>query len=150
MNPLKFIAKLSGDGSSVSFIEIPKKIMSAFGGRTRVKVKASLNGYVYRTTIFRMKGCTGIPVRREIRENAVVGRGERVQVLLEEDLEVRSVTVPPDLLKALEREEHLLSRFKGLSYTQQKEYAVWVTAAKKPETRVARISKTIEKLRSAG
>jgi hypothetical protein len=149
MYPLKFDAKLSGDGSSVSFIEIPRKIMSAFGGRTRVKVKASLNGYGYRTTIFKMKGCIGIPVRREIRENAGVERGERVQVLLEEDLEVRAVTVPPDMLKALKSEEDLFSRFKELSYSHQKEYVVWVTAAKKPETRVARISKTIQKLRSA-
>jgi hypothetical protein len=149
MNPMKFDAKLSGDGASVSFIEIPKKIMSAFGGRTRVKVKASINGYEYRTTIFNMKGCIGIPVRREIREQAGVERGERVQVLLEEDLEVRAVTIPPDLLKALKGEERLFARFKELSYSNQKESVVWVTTAKKPETRRARIFKTIEKLRSA-
>lgn len=150
MNPLKFDATLSGDGSSVSFIEIPGKIMSAFGGRTRVKVRACLNGYAYRTTIFKMKGCTGIPVRREIREHAGVERGERVRVLIEEDLDVRTVTAPRDLLKALKRDERLFSRFKELTYTNQKEYVVWVTTAKKPETRVARISRTIEKLRSAG
>jgi hypothetical protein len=149
MAELKFETKLLGNGSSVSYIEIPKKVMTSFGGRKRVKLKATLNGYSYRTTIFSMGGCCGIPVRKEIRNNAKLEPGSRVRVALTEDLDTRKVSIPLDFLRVLKKSKEKYARFKQLSHTRQKEYVVWITAAKKPETRANRIDKTLEKLQLA-
>ena len=148
MAEIKFETRLSGDGSSLSWIEIPPKVMAYFSGRKRVKVKASLNGYGYRTTIFSMGGCCGIPVRKEIREKAKLKAGERVKVLLKEDLEERRVSIPTDLLRALKATKRLYERFSSLSYTHKKEYVNWIITAKRAETRSTRIAKTLEKLRN--
>jgi hypothetical protein len=146
MAELKFDAELQGDGSSVSFVEIPEKVMKAFNGRKRVKVKVKLNGYLYRTTIFSMGGCCGIPVRREIRNHAKLEPGDRIRVVLEEDLDVRTVSIPSDFLTVLKRSKEKHERFKQLSYTRQKELVTWITGAKKPETRTARIKKALNEL----
>jgi hypothetical protein len=148
MAQIQFETKLSGDGSSVSYVEIPKSVMAHFEGRKRVKVKASLNGFTYRTTTFSMQGCCGIPVRREIREGAGIEPGDRIKVKLEEDLRERKVTIPSDLLKALKSSPKIHDRFTRLSYTLQKEHVNWVIGAKKSETRTARIIKIIEKVKT--
>jgi hypothetical protein len=148
MTPLKYETALKGDGSSVSYVAIPKSIMAAFAGKKRVPVKASLNGYVYRTTTCFMGGTFFLPVRREIREGASLEPGDRVRVALSEDLAERKVSIPSDLLRALKGTKGLNDRFKALSYTNQKEYVESVTGAKKTQTRVLRIGRILEKLRT--
>ena len=39
-----------------------------------------------------------------------------------------------------------LSRTEPLSFSHRKEYVVWIVEAKKPETRAARLTKTVEML----
>jgi hypothetical protein len=140
---IQFQTKLKGNGSSVSYIEIPKKIMTAFGGKKRVPVKASLNKFAYRTTICSMCGLFFIPVRREIRLGAKLEPGDLVKVHLKEDLEERKVSIPSDLLRALKGAKGCYERFSSLSYTNQKESVALVTSARKPETRTARIAKIL-------
>ena len=147
-NSVKFETALKGDGSSTSYIQIPKSIMAAFGGRKRIPVKASLNGYVYRTTTCFMGGIFLIPVRREIREGAALKPKDRVKVRLNEDLEERKVSIPSDLLRALKGAKGLYDRFNSLSYTHQKEHVNSVTEAKRAETRSARIARIVERLRA--
>jgi uncharacterized protein YdeI (YjbR/CyaY-like superfamily) len=58
---------------------------------------------------------------------------------------VEDLTVPDDLAAAFD--EPARARFDALAYTHQKEWVRWVEEAKKPETRAARIEKTVESLR---
>ncbi len=60
----------------------------------------------------------------------------------------REVSTPSDL-------EHLFTKHRGakevfdkLAFSHKKEYVEWITCAKKEETRLARLEKTIEKLTS--
>lgn len=130
------------------WIEVPKKIMDAFGGRVRVKVRATLNGFTFRTTIFSMKGCVGIPVRRDVQHGAGIGPGLPVKVELEEDLAPRKVAVPPALKKALGTKA-LKAAFESLSYTRRKELVAAINDAKKEETRASRIQKAVDAARAA-
>jgi uncharacterized protein YdeI (YjbR/CyaY-like superfamily) len=66
--------------------------------------------------------------------------------VLERDTEERVTDVPHDLKKALANSPKAGKFFSTLSYTNRKEYAVWVGSAKKPETRQKRLAATIEKL----
>jgi hypothetical protein len=129
------------------WIEIPKKIMDGFGGRVRVKVRATLNGFTFRTTIFSMKGCVGIPVRRDVQHGAGIGPGLPVKVELEEDLAPRKVTVPAALRKALGTKA-TRAAFESLSYTRRKELVAAINEAKKPETKASRVQKAVDAARA--
>jgi hypothetical protein len=58
----------------------------------------------------------------------------------------RIVTAPKDLLKLLSKNAKARSFFDSLSFTNRKEYVVSIVEAKKPETRAARLTKTVELL----
>jgi len=77
---------------------------------------------------------------------ARIEAGDRVEVVLKKDDEVREVEVPP-AFKTLMKKEGLLTFFESLSYTHRKEYCRWITEAKKEETRARRLEKAVEMLR---
>lgn len=58
-----------------------------------------------------------------------------------------SLETPADLQKMLRNNKSLLRFFDALAYTHRKEYIRWIEEAKKPETRQARLKKTIEMLK---
>lgn len=62
------------------------------------------------------------------------------------DLEKRTVTLPPDLKEAMEQEPATLASFEKLSFSNKKEYVLWVLSAKQEKTRTERVTKTVEKL----
>lgn len=62
------------------------------------------------------------------------------------DRVARVVTAPKDLQKLLAKNGKARETFDGLSFTNRKEYVVWILDAKKPETRADRLVRTVEKL----
>jgi hypothetical protein len=62
------------------------------------------------------------------------------------DVANKQVSLPVDLAAALTTEAREF--FNGLSYTNKKEYVLWVLTAKQEKTRQERIGKTLEKLLS--
>jgi hypothetical protein len=62
------------------------------------------------------------------------------------DRKSRIVTPPKDLEKLLAKNGKARAAFDALSFTNRKEYVVWILDAKKPETRAARLKKTVEML----
>lgn len=55
------------------------------------------------------------------------------------------VDVPEDVQKAFKKAK-VLAYFEGLAFTHRKEYVMWISDAKKEETRRKRITQAIEKL----
>jgi len=54
--------------------------------------------------------------------------------------------VPDELKKLLAQNVKAKRFFDSLSYTNRKEYAVWISSAKKEETREKRLNETLQKL----
>ena len=115
-------------------------------GQVRAPVKVTINGYTFRSTIARMSGTTFIPLRKSNREAAAVAGGDRVQVRIASDDELRIVEVPEDLAKALKARPGLWKRWGTLSYTTRRECVESVLGAKKQETRERRIARVIERV----
>ena len=115
-------------------------------GKARAPVVVTINGYSYRSTVAIMGGVTFVPLRRSNREAARVRAGDAIDVTLTLDTAPRVATPPDDLAVAI-REAGLESAWEALSFTNQREAAEAVESAKKPETRMRRITATIEKLR---
>lgn len=146
---ISFTAKLEkpDDGMDTAFITIPFNVEKTYGTKGQVKVKARFDGHVYRGVIANMgTGCHVLGVRKDIR--AAIGKsvGDLVSVEIEKDTEERIVEVPEDLKNALSKSKKAEAFYNTLSFTNRKEYAVWVASAKKPETREKRVTESIKKL----
>lgn len=116
-------------------------------GRVRAPVQVTLNGYSYRSTVAAMGGPPCIPLRRSHYEAAQLDGKETIEVRLDLDTEKREVKPPADLVKAL-KAASAWDRWKDLSYTHQREHVEAIEDAKKPETRVRRIERAVQMVRS--
>ncbi len=145
----KFTAVLekSDDGMDTAFVSIPFNVEKTYGTRGQVKVKAWFDGHPYRGVIANMgTGCHILGVRKDIRAAISKKVGDKVEVEIEKDNQERIVDVPDDLKHALARSKKAKEFFDSLSYTNRKEYAVWISSAKKEETREKRLTESINKL----
>ena len=124
---------------------MPAKVVEQLGSK-RPKVRVTINGYTYRSSIAPMSGTFMLGISAEVREQAGVAAGDRVDVELELDTAPREVTVPADLAKAFKEEPAAKGAFEGLSYSRKRWYVEGIEGAKKPETRRRRIEKAIEDL----
>jgi predicted patatin/cPLA2 family phospholipase len=131
-------------------IRIPFSVEKEFGSKARVAVKGTVNGFPFRSSVFPDgSGSHFMMVNRAMREGAKAYIGDTVTVTMEPDARARTITVPKDLKAVLSRLPALNSLFSSLSYSHKKQYVDWITEAKRPETRRARIEKTL-KLLAAG
>jgi hypothetical protein len=132
-------------GKTATGIPVPDQVVEALGSSKRPAVTITVNGHTYRTTAVRMGGRFFVPLSAENREAAGVAAGDDVTVDIEADTAPREVTIPDDLAAAMD--DAARATYDGLSYTHRKEWVRWVEEAKRPETRAARIEKTVAGLR---
>ena len=64
------------------------------------------------------------------------------------DVENREITLPPDMKVVLEQASVALAFYQNLSFTNKKEYVVWILSAKQTKTREDRLARIAEKLSS--
>ncbi len=145
----KFTAVLEDPGLTVdaAFISFPYDVPQLFGTRGQVKVKVTFDGYPYRGILSVMGGGKhAILVRKDVRQAISKNVGDTVKVVVEQDLEERVVELPKSLHDLLEKKPKAKTFFDTLSFTNRKEYAVWIASAKKEETLLKRLDATIDKL----
>ena len=139
----KFLAEIKKhEGINGAYVEIPFDVEAVFGGK-RIKVKAYFDDKEYRGSIVRMAGCYMIGLTQALRKEIGKKPGDTVTVEVEKDEEERTVEIPEDFSFALKEAPGALEYFEKLSFTHKKEYVQWIMAARKAETRVARIQKAI-------
>ena len=127
------------DGNATG-LRVPAEAVAAMGQGKKPKVRVSLNGYTYRSTVAAYGDVFMLPLSAEHREAAGVKAGDQVEVTVELDLEPRTVDVPGDLAAALSAKPGATAAFDALSYTMRKEYVRQVKEAKARETRDRRIA----------
>ncbi|HYF63593.1 MAG TPA: YdeI/OmpD-associated family protein [Herpetosiphonaceae bacterium] len=139
---------LQAEGKNATGISIPPEVIAALGTQKKPRVRVSLNGYSYRTTVAAYGDVFMLPVSAEHRQGAGVAAGDEVEVTLELDLEPRTVEVPADLLAALEA-AGARAAFEALAFSRRKEFARQVEEAKAQETRERRIAKIVDSVASS-
>lgn len=144
-----FIATIEkpDDGMDTAYVSIPFEVEAVYGTKGQVKVKALFDGYPYRGVLANMgMGCHVIILRKDVRRAIGKTVGDKVKVDLEQDTEERFVAIPDELEKAFLKTPDAKNIFGTLSYTNRKEYAVWISSAKKADTREKRVRDAIQKL----
>jgi hypothetical protein len=147
MTAVSFTTIAQPNPGGVLLVEIPESVVKKLGAGKRVPVLVTLNGAKYRSTIAVYGGRYYLPARKEVRDAAKLVVGGRARVSLEVDTAPRSVDVPADLARALSAAK-LRPAFDSLSFTQRKEFAEWISSAKRVETRSVRIPKIVAQVRA--
>lgn len=144
MDRIEFDAPLrQHQGMDASYIEPPFDVEDVFGAK-RVKVLATFDGHAYRGSIVRMGGRFLLGVTQEVRRAIGKGFGDTVHVTLLKDTEERTVEVPKELAALLDADPVVLSNYRSLPYSAQKDFSTWVSGAVKQETRTSRAQRAFE------
>lgn len=162
MKKLEFTLKILGrEIGAVAALAPPIDVVEVFGTRARVPVRGTINGFPFRSSLMPMGDCLRgkgtasmpssshmMPVCKALRDGAGVKPGDTVNVVMERDEDKRIVEVPPLLKKELAKSKTAQANWERLSFTNQKEIALSITGAKQEETRLRRLAKAMDILRT--
>lgn len=123
--------------------EIPQDKHTHFGW---VKVRGTIDSFEIRKYHLMPMGNGNLflPVKAEIRKKIKKNEGDYVHVILYPDNE--PLDIPEEMLLCLNEEPKALTFFKSLTESEQKFYIQWIYSAKKEETKINRLAKTINRL----
>jgi hypothetical protein len=144
---MMFRATIEQSGKTATGIRVPDEVVASLGAGKRPAVQVTIKGHTYRSTVASMGGVFMVGVSAENRASAGVAAGDQVDVVIELDTAPREVTVPPDFVKALERDALAKRTFDGLSYSNKHWHVLSIEGAKTAETRQRRIAKSVGALR---
>ncbi|GAA3802466.1 YdeI/OmpD-associated family protein [Nocardioides panacisoli] len=147
MGSLSFRTTLVPRGPAAAVVLDDDQVAELGQGKKRFPVAATVNGYTWRTSVARMGGEFLVGLNREVRAGAGVEAGDEVDVVLALDEEPREVEVPAELAAALADDLTAKAAYDGLAFTHRKEYARWITEAKRDETKARRVAQALEMLR---
>jgi bifunctional DNA-binding transcriptional regulator/antitoxin component of YhaV-PrlF toxin-antitoxin module len=130
--------------SAAAWVVFPHDLKELYGIGNLVPVVVTFDGIQYRGSIAKMGPEPMLLIRSDIRKQLGKARGDSVEVTVTLDTTPRTVKVPPELATAFRDRPDAQKRFKELSYTNQREYAEWITSSKRPDTKERRIAKAVD------
>ncbi|HEY4058760.1 MAG TPA: YdeI/OmpD-associated family protein [Kofleriaceae bacterium] len=142
---MKVKQKLEPHGPATAFILTDAQV-DELGGGKRAAVKVTVGKVSARLRLMVMGGKNMIGLSKANRDALAVNIGDTVSATIELDNAERTVDVPDDAAKALDKAK-LRKAFDALAFTHRKEHIRAIEDAKKPETRTKRIAAMLEKLR---
>ena len=139
------LEKFHGKGGW-TYARIPEILQDKKAHFGWVKVRGTIDGYEIRKYhLMPMgNGKLFLPVKAEIRKKIKKDEGDKVHVILYPDNE--PLEVPREMLLCLRDEPAALKFFNSLSESERKFYIQWIYSAKKDETKVDRLAKSIDRL----
>jgi hypothetical protein len=147
MKKYKFKARIESESGGGAYILFPYDTEKEFGVKGRVPIQATFDGITYTGSLLKCGPSQHmLGLLKSIREQIGKQPGDTISVELWKDEAKRTVEVPAAFEAAMKK-QGVLDSFEKLSYTHRKEYCRWITEAKKEETRVARLTKSIEMLK---
>ena len=103
------------ENSTATGLRVPPEAVAALGTGKRHKVRVTVGGHTYRSTIAAYGDLYMLPLSAENRTAAGVQAGDIVAVTLELDTEPRTVDIPADLAAALAEKPGAIQAFEQLS-----------------------------------
>jgi hypothetical protein len=143
---MKFRAVIEQSGKTAAGIHVPPDVVAALGSSRKPPVRATINGFTYRSSVAVLGGEFMLGVPPEFRAGAGVAAGDEVEVDLELDTAPREVIVPADLARALGDDAAAQRTFDTLSYSNRRRLVIPIEEAKAAETRERRVAKTVAML----
>lgn len=139
------LEKFPGKGGW-TFARIPEVLQDKNSHFGWVKVRGSIDGFeISKYHLMPMgNGTLFLPVRAEIRKKIKKQEGDYVHVILYQDNE--PLIAPEEMLLCLKEEPKALKFFNSLTDSEKKFYIEWIYSAKKEETKIERLAKSINRM----
>lgn len=129
------------------YVVVPPKPAEAAGLVYGMRVRGTLAGTDYRSSLMKYSGVFHLGVHKATLATAGVGIGAIVEITIEhDDQPLPTDTVPPDLKKALAANKAAQRGFEAQSPAHKREHVKFILEAKQADTRARRIAKTVETL----
>ena len=129
-------------------LEIPEDVVTALGEGKRPRVTITINGHSWKSRVAIMRGRYLIGLSIANRQAAGVSEGEEIDIELELDAEPPTVVEPADFTEALDASPGARAAYDSLSHSNRRKHVLAVESAKKPETRLRRITAAITELQA--
>ena len=146
---IQFKAKLwsAMEGKGWTFITMPKEASAQLPARGRVAVKGTINGFPFTSSAFPDgNGSHNIQINSAMRVGAKAEAGKMAQFEITPATDAVKVDVPPELKTALKKSTVATKQWDAITPKARAEWVTWIASPKKEETRIARVSKTTERL----
>jgi hypothetical protein len=126
--------------TSWTFLIIPPELAKEWGAG-RKSVRGTISGKPFRGTASRGEGVLRVPVPRDLREQAGVRCGDRVDVVIELDTDPPPVELPDELRAVFDDDPGIAALYDELPPSCRRAWATHVGEARQPETRMRRARK---------
>lgn len=126
---------------------IPFDVKKTWGAAGLVKVRGDINGFEFRTSLFPTRsGRHFLLVNKKMRAGAGLRTGDLAKITLANDLQERTVAVPPELEREMKQERALRRWFDRLTYSARNEISKWIVEPKSAASRQRRAEQMAERL----
>lgn len=130
-------------------VDVPDEITDILGRKKQVWIRGTANGAPFETTLLpKAEGGSYLILNFETRKRAGARPGEDLDLAIEPNPVPRNrdLPVPDDLAAVLDEFPEMKAAFGRLSKSRRYYVIDYVEGAKKPETRMRRIEKSLEDL----
>ncbi len=117
--------------------------------RVRLRVKGTINGFAFRTSLFPEEGKQGsyyLLVNHAAQKGGKVKLGQVAKFTLEPDLDPRPAELPDELDTLLDEADGLREWYDALSEYTRREIGKWILGVKSDEARMRRAQAMAERL----
>jgi len=132
---------------SWTFLIVPPDVARKWGPGQKA-VRGTISGHAFQGTASRGEGALRVPIPRDFREKAGLGRGDTVEAALELDATPRPVHVPDELRAVFEEDAEVAALYDKLPPAHRRAWATYVAEAKRPETRIRRARRAPDGIRA--
>jgi hypothetical protein len=151
---IRFSAKLVRPGAtekigSWSLLTLPKKASAKLPSRGVTMVEGTINGFPFRAALEpNGKGSHWLRVNKALRDAAGAEAEDTVAVEFTRAGEEPEIRMPTDLSKALPAAPLAQALWADITPMARRDWVLWISSAKLPETRRSRIEKACDMLSS--
>jgi len=142
-----FRAKLQLVPHGGQYVVVPAKVAEHAGLRHAARVRGSVNGVPYRSSLMKYSGIFHLGVHKAVLAQAKIEPGARIALTIELDDEPLPTDVtPPELERALKKSKQAATAWKTLRPSRKRDHVKQILEAKQAETRARRVQKVIAAL----
>lgn len=145
----KFRGVLERDGTTLNWtiVKVPFDPTKTWPERKGLRVRGTINGFAFRTSLFRMKkGEFFLLVNKPMQKGAGVTFGVAAEVEIEPDLQERVVPTPGELEKVLRTDRALRKWHDALNESSRKWIGDWIAQPKSADSREKRADQMAERM----
>ena len=131
-----------------TIVRLPFDATKAWPERNRFRVKGTINGFAFRTSLFGLRDGGGqmLLVNKQMQREAHVSVGGKAEFILEPDLEERVPTIPLELATLLKQHRDLKKFYEQLNPSAKSDIAKWVSTPKRADSRTRRAEQLAERM----